>query len=381
MVSLRQLRELTEQGEQIARRARTILAAVRDLLDYAKHQEGVLAGVLKLGAIPSIAPYLLPAALPELQRRFPELSLQLRETVTATLVHELVAGDLDLIVVALPIDDPDVETFHLFDDRFVLAMKASQANRRQSHASTEMCWTIVSFCSRRGTAYAIRRCPTAAWLRPRRARASARRASRPSCRWWPTAMASHSCRRWPLPARSTPPTAFVSCPSARRNRGGRSASPGARPRCENGISSNSPSCCAKPRRSRKRPTRAMRSSAIAAGVIKGVEIGGGGHVHYPTYRSANGRALRQGRGGGPSPSGLGLLRRWPSCAGDVQRCRYCRRAVPGARLSRPHRRARRKLGWRVALCARRRRGSGRHRLSDRALLAQFRRLYGAGFSC
>src|SRR5262245_63322573 len=53
-------------------------------------------------------------------------------------MHELVAGDLDLIVVALPIDDPDVETFHLFDDRFVLAMKASQANRRQSHASTEM---------------------------------------------------------------------------------------------------------------------------------------------------------------------------------------------------------------------------------------------------
>src|SRR5262245_28027805 len=129
--------ELTEQGEEIARRARTILAAVRDLLDYAKHQEGVLAGVLKLGAIPSIAPYLLPAALPELQRRFPGLSLQLRETVTATLVHELVAGDLDLIVVALPIDDPDVDTFHLFDDRFVLAMKASQANRRQSHASTE----------------------------------------------------------------------------------------------------------------------------------------------------------------------------------------------------------------------------------------------------
>jgi LysR family hydrogen peroxide-inducible transcriptional activator len=130
--------ELTEQGEEIAKRARTILAAVRDLLDYAKHQEGVLSGVLKLGAIPSIAPYLLPAALPELQRRFPGLSLQLRETVTANLLHELVAGDLDLILVALPIDGPDVETFHLFDDRFVLAMKASQANRRQSHASTAM---------------------------------------------------------------------------------------------------------------------------------------------------------------------------------------------------------------------------------------------------
>ena len=48
--------ELTEEGEEIARRARTILASVRDLLDYAKHQEGVLSGALKLGAIPSIAP-------------------------------------------------------------------------------------------------------------------------------------------------------------------------------------------------------------------------------------------------------------------------------------------------------------------------------------
>ncbi len=130
--------ELTAQGEEIARRARTILAAVRDLLDYAKHQEGVLSGVLKLGAIPSIAPYLLPSALPELQRRFPALSLQLRETMTSTLVHELLAGTLDLILVALPVDDPEVETFHLFDDRFIFAAKATKRNQRLRHASAEM---------------------------------------------------------------------------------------------------------------------------------------------------------------------------------------------------------------------------------------------------
>src|SRR5262245_5819738 len=56
--------ELTEQGEEIARRGRTILASVRDLLDYAKHRERVLSGSLKLGVIPSITPYLLPDALP-----------------------------------------------------------------------------------------------------------------------------------------------------------------------------------------------------------------------------------------------------------------------------------------------------------------------------
>jgi LysR family hydrogen peroxide-inducible transcriptional activator len=130
--------ELTEQGEEIARRARAILASVRDLLDYAMHQEGVLSGALKLGAIPSIAPYLLPKALPELQRRFPGLSLQLRETVTENLVRELVTGDLDLILVALPIEDPELETVHLFDDRFILATKANGVPKRPRHATADM---------------------------------------------------------------------------------------------------------------------------------------------------------------------------------------------------------------------------------------------------
>jgi LysR family hydrogen peroxide-inducible transcriptional activator len=124
--------ELTEQGEEIVRRGRTILASVRDLLDYAKHRERVLSGSLKLGAIPSIAPYLLPAALPELQRRFPEINLQLRETVTGTLVRELISGDLDLILIALPIEEAELETVHLFDDKFVLATRATKGRRART---------------------------------------------------------------------------------------------------------------------------------------------------------------------------------------------------------------------------------------------------------
>jgi LysR family transcriptional regulator, hydrogen peroxide-inducible genes activator len=124
--------ELTEQGEEIVRRGRTILASVRDMLDYAEHRKRVLSGSLKLGAIPSIAPYLLPSALPELQRRFPKLNFQLRETITDTLVRELVSGNLDLILIALPIDDPEVETLHLFDDKFILAAPATKANRSRT---------------------------------------------------------------------------------------------------------------------------------------------------------------------------------------------------------------------------------------------------------
>jgi LysR family transcriptional regulator, hydrogen peroxide-inducible genes activator len=124
--------ELTDQGEEVVRRGRTILASVRDLLDYAKHRERVLSGSLKLGAIPSIAPYLLPVALPELQRRFPDLNLHVRETITETLVRELVSGDLDLILVALPIGDPEIETLHLLDDKFVLAACASKGKRAKA---------------------------------------------------------------------------------------------------------------------------------------------------------------------------------------------------------------------------------------------------------
>jgi LysR family transcriptional regulator, hydrogen peroxide-inducible genes activator len=130
--------ELTEKGVEVARRARSILASVRDLVDYAKQQEGLLSGVLKLGAIPSIAPYLLPAALPALQKRFPALKLQLRETVTETLVHELVTGDLDVILVALPIDDSEVETQYLFADSFILATQATPENAKLRGATPDM---------------------------------------------------------------------------------------------------------------------------------------------------------------------------------------------------------------------------------------------------
>lgn len=122
---------LTEQGEEIVRRGRTILASVRDLVDYAKHRGGVLSGPLKLGAIPSIAPYLLPAALPRLRQRFPELSLQLRETVTETLLRELGSGELDVILIALPIGEPELETLALFQDKFLLAVPAGRDRKKK----------------------------------------------------------------------------------------------------------------------------------------------------------------------------------------------------------------------------------------------------------
>ena len=122
---------LTETGLEVARRAERILTGARDLVDFARHRD-LLSGPLKLGIIPTLAPYLLPRLLPLLQQRHPALRLDLRETQTQVLVDELTAGALDCLLLALPVEASDVETLALFDDRFLLAAPAADAlpNRR-----------------------------------------------------------------------------------------------------------------------------------------------------------------------------------------------------------------------------------------------------------
>ncbi len=118
---------ITPAGQDIAQRAEAILNQVRDLSDYAHQQQGVLTGPLRLGIIPSIAPYLLPAILTAVARHYPALDLQIRETQTGALVEELVRGDLDAALLALPIPQPQVETMALFDDRFLIAVQSKAA--------------------------------------------------------------------------------------------------------------------------------------------------------------------------------------------------------------------------------------------------------------
>lgn len=119
---------VTQAGLEIASRAEAILNQVRELSDYARQRQGVLTGPLRLGIIPSIAPYLLPAILTEVSRHYPALDLQIRETQTAALIEELVRGDLDAALLALPIQQPQVETMALFDDRFLIAVQSQAAS-------------------------------------------------------------------------------------------------------------------------------------------------------------------------------------------------------------------------------------------------------------
>jgi LysR family transcriptional regulator, hydrogen peroxide-inducible genes activator len=115
---------LTEAGTEIARRGEQVLAAARDLVDFARHRGRLLTGKLQAGVIPSLAPYVLPRILPLLQQRFPELRVELRETQTKFLVEELLRGTLDVVMLALPLGDAEVETLPLFDDPFLLAVPA-----------------------------------------------------------------------------------------------------------------------------------------------------------------------------------------------------------------------------------------------------------------
>ena len=87
------------------------------------------AGHLRLGIIPTLAPYILPRVLPRLQKDYPQLRLEVRETQTKTLLDELAGGALDCVMLALPADGADVETLALFEDQFLLAVPAADKLR------------------------------------------------------------------------------------------------------------------------------------------------------------------------------------------------------------------------------------------------------------
>jgi LysR family hydrogen peroxide-inducible transcriptional activator len=116
---------LTEIGQEVARRGDSLLAASRDLVDLARHHGRVLSGGLNLGIIPTLAPYVLPKVLPVLTRQHPDLRVDLRETQTDILLGELTRGTLDVVMLALPVADGELESIKLFDDPFLLAVPAN----------------------------------------------------------------------------------------------------------------------------------------------------------------------------------------------------------------------------------------------------------------
>lgn len=114
---------ITATGQDIARRARGVLSELDQLVETAKGQREPLAGELRLGVIPTIAPFVLPTALPKLRRAYPKLRLYLVEDQTQRLHAKLLDGELDVALLALPYEMRSTEVLPLFKDRFLLACR------------------------------------------------------------------------------------------------------------------------------------------------------------------------------------------------------------------------------------------------------------------
>jgi LysR family hydrogen peroxide-inducible transcriptional activator len=114
---------ITPIGLEILERAKSILASSQDLVEYADAAGKPMAGTIRLGVIPTIAPFLLPNVMPDIRTRFPSLKIALREDLTANLLTRLAEHQLDFILIALPYETSGLLVKELFDDEFWLVAR------------------------------------------------------------------------------------------------------------------------------------------------------------------------------------------------------------------------------------------------------------------
>jgi LysR family hydrogen peroxide-inducible transcriptional activator len=120
---------LTGFGSLFAARAQAILRSVDELADLARASRDTLVGRLRLGIIPTIAPYLLPTLIGRLSQAYDGLDIHVRETLTPRLVQELADGKLDAAIVALPISEPSLTEVPLFEEAFLLVRAQGDAGK------------------------------------------------------------------------------------------------------------------------------------------------------------------------------------------------------------------------------------------------------------
>jgi LysR family hydrogen peroxide-inducible transcriptional activator len=127
---------ITPAGERVAEQAARVLELVDVIKDLAAASRDELAGPLRLGAIYTIAPYLLPELIPELHRRAPRMPLLLEENYTRALTEKLRRGDLDAIIVATPVEEPGLLALPLYEEPFLVAAPANHPWRRKKSVSS-----------------------------------------------------------------------------------------------------------------------------------------------------------------------------------------------------------------------------------------------------
>lgn len=118
--------QMTEVGKAIANQARRILAETRVLKEIAHSHQDLLAGELHIGLIPTVAPYLLPLIMPAIKKNCPKLKLWLHEHQTKVLLDKLRNAELDLLILALPVQTNEFSEIDLFKEPFWLALPGDE---------------------------------------------------------------------------------------------------------------------------------------------------------------------------------------------------------------------------------------------------------------
>ncbi len=129
---------LTAFGSEVVQDARKIMRDTEKVMTRAKHLKAPLTGPLRMGVIPTIAPYFLPDILPAIQRNFPALELQLHEDLSERLVDQCQKDMLDVILMAFPYDTPALTQMFLFEEPFALACPKGQEPPRKSISIVEL---------------------------------------------------------------------------------------------------------------------------------------------------------------------------------------------------------------------------------------------------
>lgn len=159
----RQNISITPIGLEILERAKVILAASEDLVEYASSSGKPMSATIRLGVIPTIAPFLLPNVLPEIRERFPDLQIALREDLTANLLTRLTEHQLDFALIALPYDTEGLLVNELFKDEFWLVAREDDPalKGREVHIPAKMAERLLlleeGHCLREHTMEACKR--------------------------------------------------------------------------------------------------------------------------------------------------------------------------------------------------------------------------------
>lgn len=128
---------ITETGQEIARRARSLIAQAEDLAKAASASREPMTGKLRLGVIPTIAPFLLPRILPEVRTRYPRLKLYLREDLTERLLERLRSGGLDFVLIALPYETGELSLRPVAKDEFWFVSLAGDPLAKEKAVAVE----------------------------------------------------------------------------------------------------------------------------------------------------------------------------------------------------------------------------------------------------